>query len=61
MDDDQLAKNIAEKLGDTPGISYTEIATKAFERGKTALAIKVLKASYWLSYYILILFYFLHD
>lgn len=41
VDDDQLAKEIAERLGDTPGISYTEIATKAFERGKTAIAIKV--------------------
>ena len=41
IDDDQLAKAIAAKLGDTPGISYTEIASKALDGGRTALAIKV--------------------
>lgn len=42
VDEHQLAREIAEKLGNTPGISYTEIATKAYERGKSALAIKLL-------------------
>lgn len=42
IDDDQIAKSIAEKVGDSPGISYTEIASKALDRGRTALAIKLL-------------------
>ena len=41
VDEHQLAQEIAKKLGDTPGISYTEIATKAYDRGKSSLAIKV--------------------
>lgn len=41
IDDNEIAKSIADKLGDTPGISYTEIASKALDRGRTALAIKV--------------------
>lgn len=41
VDEDQLAREIAKKLGDTPGISYTDIASKAYNRGKSALAIKV--------------------
>jgi hypothetical protein len=40
-DDDDIAQAIAKKLGDTPGISYTEIASKALECGRTQLAIKV--------------------
>ncbi|XP_057293833.1 vacuolar protein sorting-associated protein 16 homolog [Hydractinia symbiolongicarpus] len=42
IDDNDIAKSIADKLGDTPGISYTEIASKALDRGRTALAIKLL-------------------
>jgi len=42
INDRELAESIAEKLGDTPGISYTEIASKALDRGRTALAIKLL-------------------
>ena len=42
IDDEQLAREIAAKLGDTPGISYTEIASNALDQGRTALAIKVL-------------------
>jgi len=42
VDDSQIAQAIKQKLGDTPGISYTEIATKAYDRGRTALAIKLL-------------------
>lgn len=41
VDEHELAREIAKKLGDTPGISYTEIATKAYNRGKSALAIEV--------------------
>lgn len=41
QDDDSLAWAIAEKLGDTPGVSYSEIANKALECGRTELAIKV--------------------
>eukprot|EP00794_Sanderia_malayensis_P003165 gene3165-3634_t len=41
IDDEQLAREIAAKLGDSPGISYTEIASNALDRGRTALAIKV--------------------
>ena len=40
-DDDDIAQAIAKKLGDTPGISYTEIASKALDCGRTELAIKV--------------------
>lgn len=42
VDEQQLAREIAKKLVDTPGISYTEIATKAYNRGKSALAIELL-------------------
>ncbi|XP_047136937.2 vacuolar protein sorting-associated protein 16 homolog isoform X1 [Hydra vulgaris] len=40
--DELLAKNIAEKLKNAPGISYADIATKAYERGRTELALKLL-------------------
>ena len=40
-DEKDIAQAIANKLGDTPGISYTEIASKALECGKKPLAIKV--------------------
>ncbi|XP_002734080.3 vacuolar protein sorting-associated protein 16 homolog, partial [Saccoglossus kowalevskii] len=39
-DDEQIARAIQGKLGDTPGISYTEIAAKASECGRTELAIR---------------------
>ena len=41
IDDNLLAKKIAEKIGESPGISYTEIASKALDRGRSSLAIKV--------------------
>ena len=41
INDNLLAKKIAEKIGESPGISYTEIASKALDRGRTSLAIKV--------------------
>uniref|UniRef100_A0A7M5WWD2 Vacuolar protein sorting-associated protein 16 homolog n=1 Tax=Clytia hemisphaerica TaxID=252671 RepID=A0A7M5WWD2_9CNID len=42
VDENQLAREIHNKLRDTPGISFTEIATKAYNRGKSALAIELL-------------------
>ena len=41
MDDELLAKEIAAKLGDAPGISYIDIAYKALDQGKKSLAVKV--------------------
>lgn len=40
-DDEDIAQAIAAKLGDTPGISYTEIASKAWDCGRPELAIRV--------------------
>jgi len=42
IDDELLAKEIAAKLGDTPGISYIDIAYKALDQGKKSLAVKLL-------------------
>ena len=39
--DYKTAAIIQEKLGDTSGVSYSEIASRAIERGKTNLAIMV--------------------
>ena len=44
-DDEDIARAIAQKLGDTPGISYTEIASKALSCGRTQLAIRVCNVS----------------
>ncbi|XP_032879449.1 vacuolar protein sorting-associated protein 16 homolog [Amblyraja radiata] len=41
--DDSIARAINHKLGDTPGISYSEIAAKAYDCGRTELAIKLLE------------------
>lgn len=41
LDREQVAREIAEKLGRSPGVSYTEIAKKAADFGRTQLAIKV--------------------
>ncbi|XP_076871793.1 vacuolar protein sorting-associated protein 16 homolog isoform X2 [Brachyhypopomus gauderio] len=41
--DESIARAISVKLGETPGISYSEIATKAYECGRTELAIKLLE------------------
>ncbi|XP_046845974.1 vacuolar protein sorting-associated protein 16 homolog [Xenia sp. Carnegie-2017] len=41
-DDEDIAQAIALKLGDAPGISYTEIASKALNCGRTQLAINLL-------------------
>lgn len=41
LDPDQSAREIADKLGRSAGVSYTEIAKEAILNGKTELAIKV--------------------
>lgn len=41
-DDDAIAKTIIRKIGDTKGISYTEIARSAITHGRRALAISLL-------------------
>lgn len=46
-DDEDIAQAIAAKLGDTPGISYTEIASNAMTCGRTQLAIKVFMVDFW--------------
>ena len=42
VDDEQVARTIAHKLGDTPGVSYSEIANRAIECGRVELAIRLL-------------------
>ena len=42
LDDERIARDISNKLGHSPGISYSEIANKAIECGRTQLAIKLL-------------------
>lgn len=42
-DDEVIARAIADKLGDTPGVSYSDIASKALECGRTDLAIRLLE------------------
>ncbi|XP_044284736.1 vacuolar protein sorting-associated protein 16 homolog isoform X1 [Varanus komodoensis] len=39
--DEEVAQAINQKLGDTPGISYSEIAARAYDCGRPELAIKV--------------------
>ena len=41
-DEEQLAKSLAQKLGDTPGVSYSDVANHAIECGKNDLAIRLL-------------------
>lgn len=41
IDDDRIACMIKAKLGDTPGISYADIARCAINAGRNGLAIKV--------------------
>ena len=41
VDDEEIARAINSKLGETLGISYSEIASKAVDCGRTHLAIKV--------------------
>lgn len=41
LDEEQVAIEMAEKLGYAPGVSYSVIASKAADAGRTQLAIKV--------------------
>ena len=41
--DESLAYAISQKLGDTPGVSYSEIASKAVDCGREELAIRLLE------------------
>jgi hypothetical protein len=41
LDREQVARDIADKLGYAPGVSYSEIAMKAADCGRMQLAIKV--------------------
>ncbi|KAI1238064.1 hypothetical protein IHE44_0012775 [Lamprotornis superbus] len=41
--DEEVAQAINQKLGDTAGISYSDIATRAYDCGRTELAIKLLE------------------
>ncbi|KAH3699993.1 hypothetical protein DPMN_074956 [Dreissena polymorpha] len=56
-DDEQVARAIADKLGDTPGVSYSDVANKALEVGRNDLAIRVcwthfhVWGTYYVSYY----------
>lgn len=43
LDNESAAREIGEKLRGVPGISYTMIAMKAAEKGRKALAIKILE------------------
>ncbi|XP_054162261.1 vacuolar protein sorting-associated protein 16 homolog [Oppia nitens] len=42
LDDERIARDISNKLGYSSGISYSDIANKAIEFGRTQLAIKLL-------------------
>ncbi|KAK6631655.1 hypothetical protein RUM44_006184 [Polyplax serrata] len=42
LDEEQVAIEMAEKLGYAPGVSYSVIASKAADAGRTQLAIKLL-------------------
>nr|CAD7573986.1 unnamed protein product [Timema californicum] len=42
LDREQVARDIADKLGYAPGVSYSEIAKKAADCGRTQLAIKLI-------------------
>lgn len=39
--DEAIARMVSLKLGETAGISYSDIAARAYECGRTELAIKV--------------------
>lgn len=41
LDKEQIAEEIADKLGYAPGVSYSEIAKRATDCGRKQLAIKV--------------------
>lgn len=41
LSDEAIARAVCVKVGDSPGVSYSDIAAKAYECGRTELAIKV--------------------
>ncbi|XP_011907674.1 PREDICTED: vacuolar protein sorting-associated protein 16 homolog isoform X2 [Cercocebus atys] len=43
VSDEDVARAINQKLGDTPGVSYSDIAARAYGCGRTELAIKLLE------------------
>lgn len=45
--DHKIAASVQEKLGETSGVSYSEIASRAIERGRKELAILV--SDQWLN------------
>ncbi|XP_076026833.1 vacuolar protein sorting-associated protein 16 homolog [Genypterus blacodes] len=42
LSDDAIARAVCVKVGDSPGVSYSHIAARAYECGRTELAIKLL-------------------
>ncbi|XP_013393973.1 vacuolar protein sorting-associated protein 16 homolog [Lingula anatina] len=42
VEDEAIARSISQKLGDTPGVSYSEIANKALDVGRPELATRLL-------------------
>ncbi|XP_072235343.1 vacuolar protein sorting-associated protein 16 homolog isoform X1 [Leuresthes tenuis] len=42
LSDEAIARALCAKVGDSPGVSYSHIAAKAYECGRTELAIKLL-------------------
>ncbi|KAJ4918911.1 hypothetical protein JOQ06_003370 [Pogonophryne albipinna] len=42
LTDEAIARAVCVKVGDSPGVSYSHIAAKAYECGRTELAIKLL-------------------
>uniref|UniRef100_I3KMA4 Vacuolar protein sorting-associated protein 16 homolog n=1 Tax=Oreochromis niloticus TaxID=8128 RepID=I3KMA4_ORENI len=42
LTDDAIARAVCVKVGDSPGVSYSDIAAKAYECGRAELAIKLL-------------------
>lgn len=49
--DEDVARAIAKKMGDTPGVSYSDIAGKALEVGRPDLAIRVNVYLLWLKFH----------
>lgn len=46
LSDEAIARAVCVKVGDSPGVSYSDIAAKAYECGRTELAIKVSQARF---------------
>uniref|UniRef100_A0A3P8SG96 Vacuolar protein sorting-associated protein 16 homolog n=1 Tax=Amphiprion percula TaxID=161767 RepID=A0A3P8SG96_AMPPE len=42
LSDEAIARAVCVKVGDSPGVSYSDIAARAYECGRTELAIKLL-------------------